>query len=292
MPGPTLRIGQLADRLEVSPHVLRVWERRYGLFEPIRTSAGYRLYGETDERRARAVLRLQAAGVATAEAARLALLEVPLAPPDALTQEGSEEVVQAALAAVDDFDGPSLSRALHEVAGLPLPVLVDGVVLPVLRGLDSLADDGPPTVAHTRLGAEGLRELLLSRAREPGSGDGPLVWLACPEREAHDLPLLTFGLLLAERDLRVRFLGANTPLPDLGQAAGQRRPDAIVLALTRRGAFRSQHEDLARLARSVPVWIAGRAASPSLATATGAHHLSQDVVSAAADFDPTGRATA
>ena len=44
MPDATLRIGELARRSGVSTDLLRAWERRYGLLEPTRTAAGYRLY--------------------------------------------------------------------------------------------------------------------------------------------------------------------------------------------------------------------------------------------------------
>ncbi|HPZ50488.1 MAG TPA: MerR family DNA-binding transcriptional regulator, partial [Propionibacteriaceae bacterium] len=43
-----MRIGQLAQRVGVTPHVLRAWEKRYGLLRPERTASGYRLYGSAD----------------------------------------------------------------------------------------------------------------------------------------------------------------------------------------------------------------------------------------------------
>ena len=39
-----LRIGELSRRHAVTPDVLRVWERRYGLLRPERTEGGFRLY--------------------------------------------------------------------------------------------------------------------------------------------------------------------------------------------------------------------------------------------------------
>jgi DNA-binding transcriptional MerR regulator/quercetin dioxygenase-like cupin family protein len=41
------RIGEVARRLNVSPSVLRLWERQ-GLIRPARTRAGYRLYSQAD----------------------------------------------------------------------------------------------------------------------------------------------------------------------------------------------------------------------------------------------------
>ena len=46
---PVLRIGELSRRLGVSDHVLRAWESRYGLLQPVRSAGGFRLYSEADE---------------------------------------------------------------------------------------------------------------------------------------------------------------------------------------------------------------------------------------------------
>jgi MerR family regulatory protein len=44
MPETRLRIGELSERSGVSPELLRRWERRYGLLEPVRSSGGLPLY--------------------------------------------------------------------------------------------------------------------------------------------------------------------------------------------------------------------------------------------------------
>jgi hypothetical protein len=54
---PVLRIGELSRRLGVSDHVLRAWESRYGLLQPVRSAGGFRLYSEADALRVR---RMQA----------------------------------------------------------------------------------------------------------------------------------------------------------------------------------------------------------------------------------------
>ena len=64
-----LRIGELSKRSGVSPELLRAWERRYGLLEPVRTSGGLRLYSLDDLERVRLMQQHLAAGLAAAEAA-------------------------------------------------------------------------------------------------------------------------------------------------------------------------------------------------------------------------------
>ena len=54
---PVLRIGELSRRAGVTHHVLRAWESRYGLLQPVRSAGGFRLYSEADALRVR---RMQA----------------------------------------------------------------------------------------------------------------------------------------------------------------------------------------------------------------------------------------
>jgi DNA-binding transcriptional MerR regulator len=68
-----LRIGELSRRLGVSDHVLRAWESRYGLLQPVRSPGGFRLYSEADESRIRRMQAYLADGLSAAEAARAAL---------------------------------------------------------------------------------------------------------------------------------------------------------------------------------------------------------------------------
>jgi DNA-binding transcriptional MerR regulator len=69
----SLRIGEFARRVGVNPELLRAWERRYGLLQPVRPPGGFRLYTDEDAER---VARMRGAlngGLSAAEAARAAL---------------------------------------------------------------------------------------------------------------------------------------------------------------------------------------------------------------------------
>jgi hypothetical protein len=93
--------------------------------------------------------------------------------------------------------------------------------------------------------------------------------------------LRVFGLGLRDRGWRVTFLGPDTPLDTLGDAATTLQPDAVVLAATTPEGFDAGRAALRRLARAVPVWAAGAGASPDMAKATGVQLLDLDPLDAA-----------
>ena len=65
--------------------------------------------------------------------------------------------------------------------------------------------------------------------REAGvSGPGPTALLACLPGELHDLGLIAFGLALRSRGWRVVYLGPDTPIETVEDAADRLRPDVLV----------------------------------------------------------------
>src|SRR5512138_2851759 len=106
---PVLRIGELSRRLGVSDHVLRAWESRYGLLQPVRSAGGFRLYSGADESRVRRMQVHLTEGLSDAEAARAVLREDSLATRPAgpaLASATVSELSAALSQALDTFDEP------------------------------------------------------------------------------------------------------------------------------------------------------------------------------------------
>src|SRR3954466_6943757 len=72
-----LRIGEFARRVGVSPELLRAWERRYGLLQPIRSDGGFRLYTSGDAERVARMKNALDEGLSASEAARRARAPPP-----------------------------------------------------------------------------------------------------------------------------------------------------------------------------------------------------------------------
>src|SRR6058998_3451788 len=96
------RIGEFARRVEVSPELLRAWEQRYGLLQPVRSAGGFRLYTEQDADRVARMRRSLADGLSAAEAARVALETE--APARGLIEDARARL----LAAVEAYDESAL----------------------------------------------------------------------------------------------------------------------------------------------------------------------------------------
>jgi len=106
-----------------------------------------------------------------------------------------------------------------------------------------------------------LRGRLLGLARGWGRGLGPSVVLACAPGEQHDLALIAFGLALRARGWRVVYLGADTPLTSVADAAKASEAVFAVVSSTTAKRFRAHRGDLRELARRTRLCLAGAGAA-------------------------------
>lgn len=285
-----LRIGALSRRVGVSPELLRAWEQRYGLLQPVRSAGGFRLYSAADEERVRAMSRHLEAGVSAAQAARLALAESE--------RDGGEEALSSGLtrlstelgAALDRLDEPGAHAVVDRLlATFTLQTVLRDVVVPYLHELGERWERGEASVAQEHFASNVLRGRLLGLARGWGQGAGPKALLACAPGELHDLPLIVFGLVLAGRGWPITYFGPDTPIATIQEALPEVQPRLVVITAVTRQRLRAVRPQLTELARHVPVALAGAGATAELARATGASLLEGDPVTAAERVVADGR---
>ncbi len=275
-----LRVGQLAARLGVSTHALRAWEQRYGLFQPERSSGGYRLYGDADVRRGQSMCDRIAAGAPAVEAARQVLRQLPHAVAGEVREPRKQQWRAALLRGCVELDEPSMRSVLAESSTLlGTDDYVRDIVVPLLRAVAVPHDDGGPLmILHAHFVGELVRDALLARRRSSLPDDAPRLWLACPEKELHDLGLLAFGLVAAEDGWAVRFFGANTPLASLARLAGRDPPAAVVVSVTRPAPLRAAALDVTSLAAAAPTAVGGPAARRAATLGLPVSILAGDIV--------------
>ena len=288
---PQLRIGELSRRVDVEPALLRAWEKRYGLLNPIRSEGNYRLYSNDDVDRVRAMKAHLARGLAAAEAARLALAD----PMQAASPEATEasdmrleaEALQSALRRLDEREAHELLDRAFALNSLE--DVLSGVVLPCLRDIGDGWERGTISVAQEHFASTLLRARLLAISRGWASGGGPAAALACPPGEQHDIGLIAFGLVLWRLGWRVIYIGQDTPVEELRSVASSVRPKLVAVAASEPTRFEDVAEELSSLASQAPLAIAGAGASVEIAVRLDGVLLDRDPVSAARAVNATSR---
>lgn len=296
-PASRMRISGLAARADVTTHALRIWEKRYGLFDPARTEAGYRLYDSHDLHRLLVFRRLVDDGRRAGDAARLALSKVPIAEDgDGVTsdrRDGPRGEIPDLARAADDLHTALMSldeaRAREVLVrlgnSLPIEVVLAEVVMSVVQrlGVDWL--EGRLPVSRGQFSFNLLRHEIAQLGGPAQPDTEGEVWLACPPREAHDLVLIVAAALLRRLAWKVVYFGANTPLTDLTAAARTRPPNVVLLSAQRSMVLHSSRAALAELTATCPVALAGHGVRRELADGVGAAHLRGGISSALLELD-------
>jgi DNA-binding transcriptional MerR regulator len=249
-----LRIGELSRRSGVSPELLRAWERRYQLLRPARSQGGLRLYSLEDLERVRLMQQHLARGLAAAEAAALASEQPAASDAETLFASAKAELARA-LAAFDEPRGHAVLDSL--LATTTIDTVLATVVMPYLHELGESWERGDASIAQEHFASALLRGRLLGLARGWGRGLGPLIVLACAPGEQHDLGLIAFGLALRGRGWRVVYLGADTPLTSVADAAHASAAVFVVVSAVTPKRFREHRDELRALAREQRLCLGG-----------------------------------
>jgi DNA-binding transcriptional MerR regulator len=222
-------IREAARRSGVGVSLIRAWERRYGLVDPKRTPAGYRLYDDDAVARLRRVRQLTDAGWSASEAGRAVLAgeEGAVASvatsdgPIPLDRSGSPEAFLDAAAAMD---GARLGTVLDDMLALgTFERVVDDVLMPALVAVGRAWADGNLDVAAEHAATAAVQRRLAALFEAAAVPGETRAVVGLPPGSRHELGALAFAVSLARRGVGVLYLGADLPVDSW--LAAMRDPD-------------------------------------------------------------------
>ena len=189
-------IKVVVHRTGLTPHAIRVWERRYGAVTPLRTPTNRRLYSEADIERLSLLYKLTRIGHGISRIAPLATDELrALAVADEVSRAAEPSVpvslprhapasdhIEACLAAIQELEAERLESALMQAAvELGLPELLEQVIVPLMQRVGELWHAGVLRMAHEHLATAVVRHFLWNT---PGAFErapsGPQVIVTTP----------------------------------------------------------------------------------------------------------------
>jgi DNA-binding transcriptional MerR regulator/methylmalonyl-CoA mutase cobalamin-binding subunit len=235
-------IKQAALRSGVNVALLRAWERRYGIVEPMRTDSGYRLYDEAAIDRLRAMRSLVDAGWSARQAAeRITTASAEeiagLSPGEAAGAELTPVLTSAIDAFVEGatrIEPAIIERALDDMfAGGSFERVVEDRLFPALRALGDAWDSGTVDVAgeHAASAAVARRlSMAFEAAGSPTGGSAPIL-VGLPPGARHELAALAFATAARRAGLPVVYLGSDVPVASWIAAVEQTAARAIAFGV-------------------------------------------------------------
>jgi len=269
-----MTIKAVALRTGLSVHVIRVWERRYQAIVPSRSATRRRLYTAEMVERLQLLLRLTKQGRSIGTVAHLgtpALLALVrererLPEPAAQVQADDAGFLEEGLEAVRNLDASALEQVLTRAeVQLGFQGMLRRMAAPFCQLLGEKWREGELTAAHEHLASAVMQSFLLRLSRSRSTDlSGPVLVIATPRGQVHELGALLVCAAASNLGWRVIYLGANLPAAELAGAVRQHQARALALSLVYPEDDTSLPEELERLRQLLPAGCAllagGRAA--------------------------------
>ena len=266
----THRIHRVAKLTGLSKDVIRVWERRYDLIKPSRSSNRYREYSDEEV----ALLRFVKAqmeqgatiGSLAAEGRDSLVARMRVATPvSAEEQKPHERLLDDLMGSLDPLDKAGFERRLNgAVAVIPFDEAVQRILLPLQRRIGELWHQDRLNVAVEHYVTKIVQQKLFSVMNQlPVNEFGPRILIACPEGETHEIGAQAVAYIAATRGCHVYYLGPDLPSSNLVTFCEKIKPDLVLLSLTEvkeKTAALQQLKELEQLATRWSVAVGGQGA--------------------------------
>ncbi len=265
-------IAIAARRSGLSQHVIRAWEKRYGVITPLRSDTRRRLYSDEDIERLQLLRRATQAGHTIGNIASLSTESLrPLAAeattdPAAKSPDTSETLLAAAADAVKALDSAKLERLLQAgLVTLGRGLLTLRVIVPLIQHVGSEWERGTLRVAHEHCATSVIRTLLGNFVHaHSDTVNAPVLIVTTPPGQLHELGALIAGAAASDRGWKVVYLGPSLPPEEIAGAFHQCKADALALSIIYPAddpGLPAQLRSIRHLLPDAPIIAGGNAAS-------------------------------
>lgn len=221
----------------IKPHTLRIWEQRYGIPLPKRTSTNIRYYDNDDVKMLLNVAMLNRQGHKISKITRMSREEVDQLVLDITTNSGDLETqIEAMTASMFALDEIAFEKQLSA------NILQDGLentfinlIFPFFKRVGMLWQTGAINPAYEHFITNLVRQKLFvacdAQPKNLAPGAKKFI-LFLPSNEPHETGLLFANYLIRSRGHHTNYLGPNLPLDDLSAVMQIYKADYILTVLT------------------------------------------------------------
>lgn len=216
----------------IKAHTIRIWERRYGLVEPKRTSTNIRYYSDEDLKKLLNISILNQNGFKISKIASLDDHQLRDRVIDLCIDARNNNVqIESLMVSMLEFDERKFLNVLSgTIIKYGFEDTVENVLFPFLERIGMLWQAGTVNPAQEHFISNLVRQKLIvaiDNEMQNISVNGPRIIFFLPEGELHEIGLLFFNLVARKEGLDVVYLGMSVPLGDLKLVNHVRPADAF-----------------------------------------------------------------
>ncbi|MBN1157899.1 MAG: MerR family transcriptional regulator [Bacteroidales bacterium] len=230
-------IRELENLSGIKAHTIRIWEKRYGLISPHRTSTNIRTYCDEDLKKLLNISLLNRNGVKISTIAKLSDEEIAERireiTADARDAENQIEFLTTAMIDLDEY---SFEQVLAKsIIRFGFEDTVTRLLYPFLNKIGMMWQTGSIIPVHEHFISNLVRQKLfvaIDGITVKNTGHSKRFVFFLPEGELHELALLFLCYLTKKRGHPSIYLGQSVPLSNLSEVVRLRQIDVLVTSVT------------------------------------------------------------
>ncbi len=225
-------IKELERLSGIKAHTLRIWEKRYNLFEPDRTDTNIRYYSDTDLKKLLNVSILSNSGIKISKI--VAMNDVELKQTIAKIEDAAvlkQKRVDDLIVPMIEYDEETFDQLFNDyINEIGVEKTFIDVIYPFLEkiGILWLTDDVEPAQEHftSHLIRQKLSKVIEDLPVVKEADDSVILFL--PEGEYHELGLLFFAYMYKKRGIKVYYFGQSIPISEVQSVSKSIQPSWIL----------------------------------------------------------------
>jgi DNA-binding transcriptional MerR regulator len=228
------KIKDIETLTGIKSHTIRIWEKRYGILKPTRTSTKIRTYTDTDLTEILNVAILNKNGWKISHISELKSSERKTKVLDIETNKKGDIHFEKLLLSLIEMDESGFHRVLNlliEEHGIEVTFSIHLANFLERIGIMWITDTINPAQEHFI--SHLIRQKIISATDSlpVPNVDGPKVLLFLPEHEWHELSLLFYHYVLRSRGVHSFYLGQSLPYDALLEAVKLMKPKAVLTSV-------------------------------------------------------------
>jgi DNA-binding transcriptional MerR regulator len=230
-------IRELEKLSGIKAHTIRIWEKRYGLIKPGRTSTNIRTYCDSELKKLLNISVLNRNGIRISTIAKLSENEIVERINEIAENDGiGDSQIDRLTAAMVDLDEHTFEQVLAKsIIHYGFEDTVVRILYPFLKKVGLLWQTGVVNPAQEHF----ISNLIIQKfyvaidgLSESGRMDAKHFIFFLPEGEFHEIGLLFMCFLAKKRGHHVLYLGQSVPLPALQDIIQSGKADCLVASVT------------------------------------------------------------
>lgn len=213
-------IKQLELISGIKAHTIRIWERRYGLFSPVRTATNIRKYNDSDVRLILNITLLLNRGYRISKVANKTLDEISklTLQQDQNNTTIEKNSIEPLILATLSFNSVNFKAHINKnIKESGFNKTYEQLILPFFDRIGLLWQAGVIQTTHEHFATNHIKHLITFNyeSLKDSNNDGLPIIFFLPEGEFHEISLLYSAFALKGIGFRTIYLGQSTPVEDV-----------------------------------------------------------------------------